>query len=97
MPNWCTPKQYRQLFDAAVERGGYVCHWCRRPTRKVEPGTVTLADDHATLDHVIPRRRKGPNDPSNVVMACNRCNQDRERTSGTAGALTEAELILLLR
>ncbi len=49
------------------------CFWCGCPTR--------LSKDHAwdtaTDDHVIPRYKGGTNDVSNLVSACNRCNNRR--------------------
>jgi 5-methylcytosine-specific restriction endonuclease McrA len=43
------------------------CHWCRC--------LVTFAQ--ATVDHVRPRSEGGPDDPSNIVIACDDCNQLR--------------------
>lgn len=41
------------------------CHYCKTPlTRKT-----------ASIDHVIPIARRGPDDPSNWVLACHPCNQ----------------------
>lgn len=31
------------------------------------------------VDHIVPRRLKGTNDPSNLRAACARCNQARSR------------------
>lgn len=49
------------------------CHWCHNPTR--------LSNDHAwdtaTIDHVIPRYKGGVHEESNMVSACNRCNNRR--------------------
>lgn len=54
-------------------REGKQCRWCKCPTR--------LSNDHAwdtaTDDHIIPRYRGGTNDMSNIVSACNRCNNRR--------------------
>ncbi len=33
---------------------------------------------HATIDHVMPRSAGGSNDPSNLVLACNACNQAKD-------------------
>jgi hypothetical protein len=49
------------------------CHWCRCDTRLVDDNSW----DRATVDHVIPRYRGGSNDRSNLVNACNRCNNRR--------------------
>ena len=34
-----------------------------------------LTRDQATVDHRIPWSKGGRNDPLNVVIACNKCNQ----------------------
>jgi 5-methylcytosine-specific restriction endonuclease McrA len=43
-------------------RDRYACQYCGRHTRDL------------TLDHVIPRKRGGPHDWTNVVAACKACN-----------------------
>jgi 5-methylcytosine-specific restriction endonuclease McrA len=43
-----------------LERDQHVCHWCGG-----------LGN---TVDHVVPRRDGGTNDPSNLVAACGPCN-----------------------
>lgn len=54
-------------------QAGKKCHWCGCATRLVNDN----AWDKATVDHVIPRYKGGTNDPSNLVSACNRCNNRR--------------------
>lgn len=34
-----------------------------------------------TLDHVVPRSKGGPNDPSNLVFACQPCNTEKASMS----------------
>ena len=46
-------------------RDHYTCQYC---------GTRS---QHLTLDHVVPRRQKGPHTWDNVVAACGRCNLDK--------------------
>ena len=51
------------------------CHWCNRPTRLCD----NAPPDQATVDHMIPRGRGGPNTIENCVSACRQCNDDRNR------------------
>jgi len=63
------------------EREGKKCHWCHQPTRlhpfKADGSYDANAWDKATVDHVIPRSKEGTNDLSNLVSACNLCNNRR--------------------
>lgn len=52
---------------------GKKCHWCHLPTRY----SNDHAWDTATIDHVIPRYKGGVHEDSNMVSACNRCNNRR--------------------
>ncbi len=51
------------------------CHWCSRPTLLCD----NAAPDQATIDHIIPRGRGGPNTVENCVSACRQCNDGRNR------------------
>jgi hypothetical protein len=66
---------------------GKKCHWCGCRTR--------ICYDHswdkATIDHVIPRYKQGSNDDSNVVSACNLCNNRRSHED--AKGLPEGALL----
>lgn len=55
------------------EKHGRKCHWCGSPTRLVQEDSW----DRATTDHIMPRYKGGTNDESNLVSACNRCNNRR--------------------
>jgi 5-methylcytosine-specific restriction endonuclease McrA len=94
---WPSSAIYRNLFDAVVQRDGFICRWCGIKTRQVPSGCSKLDPDHATLDHLIPRSRGGTNDLDNLLMACCQCNSRRPVTSGTPGLLTERELEELMR
>ncbi|WP_353070968.1 HNH endonuclease [Tunturiibacter gelidoferens] len=52
-----------------------MCHWCNRATLLCDKA----APDQATVDHIIPRARGGPNTIENCVSACRQCNNDRNR------------------
>lgn len=36
-----------------------------------------IADDYATIDHVIPSSKGGSNDETNLVLACSSCNCEK--------------------
>ena len=46
-------------------RDHYTCQYCGQRSQ------------HLTLDHVVPRRQRGPHTWDNVVAACGRCNLDK--------------------
>ncbi len=46
-------------------RDHYTCQYCGKRSQ------------HLTLDHVVPRRQRGPHTWDNVVAACGRCNLDK--------------------
>ena len=57
------PVMRRRLSRQAVfYRDGFACQYCGKKSRQL------------TLDHIIPRWRKGPHSWDNVVSACIPCN-----------------------
>ena len=52
------------------------CHWCGRATHICDD----VAPDQATVDHRIPRGRRGPDTIENCVSACRQCNEARNRS-----------------
>jgi 5-methylcytosine-specific restriction endonuclease McrA len=66
------------LLDAAEARDGkLVCTYCERDDliREIPEGAFRQPANLATVDHVVPRAKGGPDDESNCVIACYRCNQ----------------------
>lgn len=90
---------YDPVFAAVAERDGMRCRWCERAVRRIPPGFAgSLPDDAATLDHhPIKHCDGGPDTPDNLVMSCAVCNVKRGQRSGSAGPITEAELVTLIR
>jgi 5-methylcytosine-specific restriction endonuclease McrA len=71
-PNWRA--ETRALL---TERDGPRCHWCGRET--VESWTTPkVPDNRRTIDHLIRRRDGGSHDLDNLVLACRRCNTERD-------------------
>lgn len=60
------PVMRRRLSRQAVfYRDGFACQYCGRKSRQL------------TLDHIIPRSRKGPHSWNNIVSACISCNHHK--------------------
>lgn len=65
--------QAHRLLHLLGERDGWTCAYCGAPVRcPCRPD-----GEWAVSDHVIPKSRGGPDDPSNRVLACGRCNTDK--------------------
>jgi hypothetical protein len=59
-------RKRKRAVRFVIQRDGYRCRWCRRfGSRKHLP---------LTLDHFIPLLRGGNNEATNLMMACNGCN-----------------------
>lgn len=60
-------------FDLLMERDGRACRYCRATKR-------------LSVDHVVPRKQGGSDDPENLVIACLSCNcRKGARTPEEAG------------
>lgn len=65
---WCSLRRLGPVRRCAIfVRGDMLCAWCG----------VRLTKDTATIDHVVPRARGGADDNTNLVGACEDCNQTR--------------------
>jgi 5-methylcytosine-specific restriction endonuclease McrA len=84
-----------KLRTKLIERDGTACHWCGRQMRHA---TISgrLPDDYITIDHIVGRADGGSDDPSNLVLACYRCNQRRSKPSSASPPITERQLIELM-
>jgi hypothetical protein len=58
------PRQYRGYKKLLVERDGLRCHYCES----------LMKYEEAQIDHIVARARGGSDAPSNLVLACPRCN-----------------------
>jgi hypothetical protein len=56
------------------EKHGRKCHWCGCDTQISWNNAAT----DSTIDHILPRSDGGTDDLSNVVSACNLCNNRRD-------------------
>jgi 5-methylcytosine-specific restriction endonuclease McrA len=61
-------RRRRQLRTAAVQEQNGICIYCRqRFTAELLP----------TLEHIVPLSKGGDDHPTNVVAACESCNNER--------------------
>lgn len=63
------PKWLEHLI---IKRESGCCHYCSTPV--VIPSLINQAYD---IDHVVPIAKGGSNDPTNLVLACMRCNNKK--------------------
>lgn len=63
---WIRPNTRWAIYvrDGAT-REGVPCRWCRELTQEPQ------------LDHLVPRKYGGSNDPSNLASSCRKCNRAR--------------------
>ncbi|MEM7285436.1 MAG: HNH endonuclease [Actinomycetota bacterium] len=55
-------------------RDGWECWLCELP---IDPDALVGSAERATVDHVVPRSRGGPTEPTNLRLAHARCNGRR--------------------
>ena len=58
------PKKHKGYKKLLVERDGLRCHYC----------DVMMTYSEAQIDHVLAKARGGTDVPTNLVLACFRCN-----------------------
>lgn len=66
-----TSTKTQQRIQRLAKRDGYRCWYCKRIFDPTKP------DRRCTIDHVIPRAKKGTSRLSNLRLACARCNHDK--------------------
>lgn len=65
---------YQKARLMVLQRDGYICQYCGRPVKDYKDVGAVQPKDKATVDHIRPRSRGGPNEPENMVTACDECN-----------------------
>jgi len=58
------PKKYYRYKRMLVERDGLRCHYC----------DYLMSYEEAQVDHILAKARGGTDAPTNLVLACSRCN-----------------------
>ena len=51
------------------------CYFCNKPLDREVLGSHPDGD---TVEHILPRKRKGPTIPQNLVLCCGNCNSSRQ-------------------
>jgi hypothetical protein len=74
------PRDGRSMIGMLIARDGINCHWCKRPCKRGAHNTNNLAP---TVDHLIRKADGGGNLPSNLVVACKKCNNERHADGWT--------------
>lgn len=78
-------KRAKKLRERLSEAQNHRCCYCGCDIR-----------NGATIEHVISRYRGGSNDWGNLVASCDPCNQKSSWASGSAGPITEQELLAIM-
>ena len=86
----CRPEKRQRIYA----RDGWRCLWCQRH--------VSTRGVKLSLDHFLPRARKGNNATGNLFTSCTRCNSQRRDRPALAyafelGGLFETPYDLLAR
>ena len=68
--DFVSPVRYGSRVWTLGQRDGWLCHYCRR---QLGPNAA-----HPEVEHVIPRSRGGSNRLANLVLACGRCNREKD-------------------
>ena len=79
--------QRRKIFRKKLLKSNPYCCYCNHRLvdwcvslnkfQKKCQGKTWLSKWHATLEHIIPRSQGGKNVLSNLMLACRKCNQER--------------------
>lgn len=72
----------RRLYPQVAERANYRCEYCLAPE--------VISPSEFEVEHVWPRKRSGPDELSNLALACGPCN--RRKYLATSGQDPESGL-----
>lgn len=70
-------RRRRRVVAVLLKRDGGKCHYCGV---EMTPNGGERIDTTMTREHVLPRCFGGTNEQTNLVLACNQCNNDRGDT-----------------
>ena len=71
--HWIPPKSTDARIAELRDRHGGKCWLCDRP---MNFGAPKESDDCATVEHLIAKKREGPDIWDNLVLCHRRCNQE---------------------
>lgn len=61
-------RRVRGLRKQLYQRFGGVCMWCKKH----------IPFNRSSVEHIVPLSAGGTSDPSNLGLACKKCNNERE-------------------
>lgn len=69
----------KRLRTFLAKRDGLICYWCKchLQIKQYFGKHGRLADDFATLDHLVRVKDGGKMNRKNIVLACKKCNSSR--------------------
>lgn len=82
--HWRISDNYHIVVDKGItlekvaKRDGNICQICHKMVdwndKKIVNGTVICGDDYPSIDHIVPKSKKGVHSWDNVQLAHRRCN-----------------------
>jgi hypothetical protein len=76
------------LRRLVAERAGYRCEYCLLPE--------AFALHRHEPDHIVPRQHDGATEPSNLALACLRCNRHKGPNVGSIDPVTASLVPLFI-
>lgn len=64
-----TDRLPQAVKDAVAALAGFRCEYCGSPSR--------FCPDSLSIEHVVPRSQGGADDPANLALACQGCNNHK--------------------
>ena len=75
-----TPKHIpAELRRLVTERAGDCCEYCRCQARYT---------DSFSIDHILPRSRRGQTTPENLALSCLKCNKHKAKRTNAVDPIT---------
>jgi hypothetical protein len=73
-------------YPIVAERAGHRCEYCRAPE--------AIFNLPFEVEHIVPSSRGGPDDPTNLALACRACNLHKGDRIGGSDEESETEVPL---
>ena len=78
LPKGLSPSQRAKVVRNSIYKfQNGLCFWCKQPMVLAVGAKHNHNPNIATLDHVVPRSHGGNDELTNLVVACNKCNQEK--------------------
>jgi hypothetical protein len=63
---------HKWINQSIIRREGGLCHYCKNVV-----ASPSLDNQNYDIDHMIPIAKGGTNDPTNLVLSCKKCNNQK--------------------